>query len=557
MKKIISVLLALCIIFVSTPFALAYYTEPTVTCDDPVIYIGGDSDRIYYNNDTQSFRIDDIFGLAEGAEDNKVTEAAFNILKPFILEGIAFGKWDNYYAAVEKEIGEMFEPIMLDKNGNVPEDSDSGIGKEATAANQWAMTHNLADRNGKYSEKAYKFNYDWRLDPIELADNLHEYIEAVKTATGHSKVSIDCKCLGTNVVLAYIQKYGTDSLKGVGIDVATSNGADFLSGILSGDFGIDGNSVVRLISDIEVFEDDFSVSPIVTSTIELLANTGVLDTLSAVACKTIYDKIEYGIISALATSTFLTMPCYWALVSTEDFDDALVYVFGEEGSKKREEYAGLIDKITVYNETIKKNVDDILLSLKEPASDGKTVNLCIISKYGTQMVPMLKDGSILGDQYVSAKNSSFGATTSTVYDTLSDEYIAQREAAGFGKYISPDKQIDASTCLFPDYTWFIKGCSHGFYSTQERDLILSVIDADRQLEIGDFEWTQFIVFDYENQTFEPMTEDNCHNENWEADKDIEKPQSKSQRLRSLILSLIKWLKSIFVALTKSFETGAK
>lgn len=557
MKKIISVLLALCIIFVSTPFALAYNTEPTVTCDDPVIYIGGDSDRIYYNDDTQSFRIDDIFGLAEGAEDNKVTEAAFNILKPFILEGIAFGKWDNYYAAVEKEIGEMFEPIMLDENGNVPEDSDSGIGKEATAANQWAMTHNLADRNGKYSEKAYKFNYDWRLDPIELADNLHEYIEAVKTATGHSKVSIDCKCLGTNVVLAYIQKYGTGSLKGVGIDVATSNGADFLSGILSGDFGIDGNSVVRLISDIEVFEDDFSVSPIVTSTIELLANTGVLDTLSAVARKTIYDKIEYGIISALATSTFLTMPCYWALVSTEDFDDALVYVFGEEGSKKREEYAGLIDKITVYNETIKKNVDDILLSLKEPASDGKTVNLCIISKYGTQMVPMLKDGSILGDQYVSAKNSSFGATTSTVYDTLSDEYIAQREAAGFGKYISPDKQIDASTCLFPDYTWFIKGCSHGFYSTQERDLILSVIDADRQLEIGDFEWTQFIVFDYENQTFEPMTEDNCHNENWEADKDIEKPQSKSQRLRSLILSLIKWLKSIFVALTKSFGTGAK
>ena len=557
MKKIISVLLALCIIFVSTPFALAYNTEPTVTCDDPVIYIGGDSDRIYYNNDTQSFRIDDIFGLAEGAEDNKVTEAAFNILKPFILEGIAFGKWDNYYAAVEKEIGEMFEPIMLDENGNVPEDSDSGIGKEATAANQWAMTHNLADRNGKYSEKAYKFNYDWRLDPIELADNLHEYIEAVKTATGHSKVSIDCKCLGTNVVLAYIQKYGTGSLKGVGIDVATSNGADFLSGILSGDFGIDGNSVVRLISDIEVFEDDFSVSPIVTSTIELLANTGVLDTLSAVARKTIYDKIEYGIISALATSTFLTMPCYWALVSTEDFDDALVYVFGEEGSKKREEYAGLIDKITVYNETIKKNVDDILLSLKEPASDGKTVNLCIISKYGTQMVPMLKDGSILGDQYVSAKNSSFGATTSTVYDTLSDEYIAQREAAGFGKYISPDKQIDASTCLFPDYTWFIKGCSHGFYSTQERDLILSVIDAVRQLEIGDFDWTQFIVFDYENQTFEPMTEDNCHNENWEADKDIEKPQSKSQRLRSLILSLIKWLKSIFVALTKSFGTGAK
>ena len=555
MKRLISVILAFCLVFATSSVAFALNTEPTVTCDDPVIYIGGDSDEIYYNNDTQSFRIDDIFGLAEGGEESKETEAAFNILKPFILEGIAFNKWDNYYAAVEKEIGEMFEPIMLDKNGNVPEDSDSGIGKNATAAKQWAMTHNLADGNGKYTEKAYKYYYDWRLDPIELADDLHNYIEAVKTASGHSKVSIDCKCLGTNVVLAYIQKYGTGSLKGVGIDVATSNGADFLSGILSGDFGIDGNSVVRLISDIEVFEDDFSVSPIVTSTIELLANTGVLDTLSAVARKTIYDKIEYGIISALATSTFLTMPCYWALVSPEDFDEALVYVFGEEGSEKRQEYAGLIEKITIYNETVKKNVDEILKSTKVPDANGDTVNLCIISKYGTQMVPMLKDGSILGDQYVSAKNSSFGATTSTVYDTLSDEYIAQRQAEGLGQYISPDKQIDASTCLFPDYTWFIKGCSHGFYSTQERDLILTVIDADRQLETSDFEWTQFIVFDYENQTFEPMTEDNCHNENWEANKEIEKPQSKGQRLRSLILSLMKWLKSIFNALTERVKAG--
>ena len=558
MKRLLSVVLAFCLIFSTSYVAFAFDTEPTVTCDDPIIYIGGDSNDIYYDNDTQHFRIDDVFGLLDSdddGDDNRITEAAFNILMPFILEGIAFNKWDHYYEAVEKEISEMFTPIMLDKNGNVPEGSDSGIGKAAAMGNQWEMTHNLCDANGKYREKSYEFNYDWRLDPIALADELHNYIEGVKTATGHSKVSLDCKCLGSNVVLAYIQKYGSDSIKGIAIDVATSNGADFLSGILSGDFGIDGNSVVRLISDIEVFEDDFSVSPLVTSTIELLANTGVLDKLSAVARKTVYDKIEYGIISALATSTFLTMPCYWALVSTEDFDEALVYVFGEEGSEKRQEYAGLIEKITVYNETIKKNVDEILKSTKVPDENGNSTNLCIIAKYGTQMVPLLKDGSILGDQYVSAKNSSFGATTSTVYNTLSDEYIAQRQAEGFGKYISPDKQIDASTCLFPDYTWFIKGCSHGFYSKLERDLLLTVMDSDRQLETSDFEWTQFIVFDYENQTFEPMTEDNCHNENWEANEEIERPQGKGQRLRSLLVSLMKWLTSIFAVLAEKLKVG--
>ncbi|MDD6022455.1 MAG: hypothetical protein PUB94_07405 [Oscillospiraceae bacterium] len=551
MKKIISFLLVLCFIFSSTTAALAATVTPDDYCEDPVIYIGGDSDLIYYNNDTQTFRIDDILGSVKTDDDeskDKIYEATANILLPFILEGISFGKWDNYYAAVEKEIGDLFEPIRLDKNGNVPEGSDSGIGQEAKNDRQWKMTHNLADANGMYSEKTYTYRYDWRLDPIELADDLNEYIEGVKRATGHSKVSLDCKCLGTNVVLAYINKYGTGSIKGLGIDVATSNGADFLSGIISGDFGIDGNSFVRLFDDLNVFGRNFSISPLVTVTIELLANSGVLDNLSEVARKTIYGQIEYGIISALATATFLTMPCYWALVTTEDFDDALVYVFGEEGSEKRQEYAGLIEKITVYNDTVKKNVDKILLSTKIPDKDGKTVNLCIISKYGTQMVPLLKDGSVLGDQYVSANKSSFGATTSTIYDTLSDEYIAQREAEGLGKYISPDKQIDASTCLFPDYTWFIKGCSHGFYSTEERQLILTTIDADRQLEIDDFDWTQFIVFDHPTRTFEAMTEENCHNENWEADENIEKPKTKSQRLFSFIITLIKWIETFFETL---------
>jgi len=402
------------------------------------------------------------------------------------------------------------------------------------------MTHDKKNSAGRYSEKTYTYYYDWRLDPIELADDLHEYIEGIKKATGHDKVTLNCRCLGTNVALAYIAKYGTDSLKGFGIDVATSNGADFLSGIISGDFGIDGNSIVRMLMDLQSLEEGFNVSPLITSTIELLSNVGVLDTLSQVARRELYAEIEYGIISALATATFLTFPCYWGLVTPEDFDTALTYVFGEEGSEKRIKYAGLIEKITVYNDTVKVNVDDIL---KKTSEDG--VNLCFISKYGTQMVPVLKEGSVLGDQYVSVEKSSFGATPSTLYDTLSDEYIAERTELGYGKYISPDKQIDASTCLFPDFTWFVKGCAHGFYSTNERDLILITIDANRQLTINDFPWTQFIIFSYDTVAFEPMTEENCNIESWgDADNSVDNLETKEERLSSLLKSLFKWLKAI-------------
>lgn len=574
MKRFISILLALCLVFATMPMTVALNTEPTVTCDDPTIYIAGDSGKIYYDNGTKYFSIDDIFSIIglesdnetleeeEEGDTNAVLEASMNILVPFILEGIAFGKWDNYYAAVEKEIGDLFEPIKLDENGNIPEGTVSGIGPDEQNHMNYTMTHNIT-KKGKYEEKAYNFYYDWRLDPVEIADDLHEYIEAVKKATGHNKVSLNCRCLGSNVALAYIYKYGIGSisnleageadsdffagLKGLGIDVSTSNGSDFLSGIISGDFGVDGNSIVRFIADTAYFEDSFDVSPVITTTIELLSNTGVLDKLTDVARRELYAEIEYGIISALATATFLTMPCYWALVSTEDFDTALTYVFGEEGSEKRTKYAGLIEKITYYNDTIKVNAEEIL---KTAQTSG--TNMCIIAKYGVQMLPVLKDGSILGDQYVSVENSSFGATTSDVYGTLGEDYIAERVALGYGDYISPDKQIDASTCLFPEYTWFIKGCSHGFYSTAERDLLLTTIDADKQLTVDDFPYTRFIVYNYAENTFEAMTEENCDIGSWDAEGDIDNPQTEQEKTVSLLVSLMRWLTAIFNALRSLF-----
>lgn len=557
MKKLISILLVLCMVFAGAVPAFAGYAEIKDATDDPVIYIAGDSGSLYYDNDTKEFCIDKASNLlnnGEGDKKEKIYEATANILLPFILEGIATNKWDNYYAAVEKEIGELFEPVRLDKNGNVPEGSDCGIGKEAKADRERKMSHDYADSNGKYGEYTYHYKYDWRLDPIELADDLHEYIEGVKRATNRSRVSIVCKCLGTNVVLAYINKYGTDSIKGLGIGVATSNGADFLSGAISGDFAIDGNGLVRLGRELAVTKN-FSIHPLILATIELLANTRVIDTLTATMRKLVYSKIEYGIISALATSTMMTFPCYWALVTPEDFEDGLNYAFGKEGSEKRQQYAGLIEKITVYNETIKKHVNDILLSTKVPGKDGKTVNLAIVSKYGTQMIPVIKDEGVLADNYVSVSKSSFGATTSTIYDTLSEEYIAERAAAGYGKYISPDKQIDASTCLFPDYTWFIKNCEHGNYPWEEKRLVLAVIDANEQLTTEDFKYTQFSMFDYSTDTLSKMTEENCNDNYWTADKELEKPQSKRELLVSFLRSLLKWLKTLFETLTEKAKLG--
>lgn len=547
MKKLLSVILSLLIIMSTTICAFAGRGGPTVTTKTPVIYISGDSNELSYDNGTKTFRIENMFSIYGNSEDGSISEAAFNILYPFILKGIVFDDWDDYYDAVYKEISDVYKPIMLDENGNP--NTDCGIPQNQKDTMARAKYENRVNADGTYHEQAYRFYYDWRLDPIEVADQLAAYIEDVKAATGHSKVSLTVKCLGSNVVLAYINKYSTASLKGVGIDVSTSMGADFLSGIISGDFGIDGYSISRLITDLSERSGLYvDIARFVTSTVNLLESTGVIDTLGEVAKEQLYAKIEYGIISALALSTFMTFPGYWAIVEADDFDKALNYVFGEEGSEKRIKYKGLIDKITNYNDTVKKNVYPIMKSLEDNG-----VNICVISKYGVQMVPCLKDGSTLGDEYVSVYNSSFGATTSTVYDTLSDEYIAGQVEKGLGRYISPDKQVDASTCLFPDYTWFVKGAQHGFYTHAESDIIMKVIDADRQLTVNDFDLTQFMVYDYESNTSEAMTEENCHNEYWTADDTLDRPQTEEEKEQSMLKRLFDWIANLFKLFTALLE----
>ena len=546
MKKVLSLILVCTLVFSLT--LPAFCLSPKVSNVTPVVYIAGDSNRIAYDNGTKSFQINDLFSIFGDSEDGSISEAAFNILYPFIMEGIVFDKWDNYYDAVYKELADVYEPIRLDENGN----AQYGTGlleeyKRKMAADAVTDRKNAA---GRYEQRVYEFYYDWRLDPIEIADRLNDYIEAIKNVTHSDKVSIIVKCLGNNVLLAYVDKYGTDSIKGVGIDVATSLGADFMTGMLTGKFGIDGNSVTRTLLDLSYRNNELTeLAEFVGSTIDMLDNMGVLDSISTEARELIYGKIEYGVISAIALSAFMTMPGYWGIVSYEEFDTALNYVFGEEGSEKRQEYAGLIEKITKFNDNIKANTLPIMKSLE---TNG--VNVCVISKYGLQMLPVLKDGSLVGDEYVSAQKSSFGATTSTIYGTLSDEYIAQRVAEGKGKYISPDKQIDASTCLFPDYTWFIKGEQHGWYAPQETDLLMTVMDADRQLTTDDFDFSQYLVISYDGtETLSSMTEENCHNELWKADDKIDHPQTKKERLISFLTTLFRWIKSLFALLTAKLK----
>ena len=506
----------------------------------PVVEISGDGEPLYDANGKQIFKTTDLLSGLGGGEDGDnsgVIEAVVNVLEPFLMEGIIYDKWDRYYDNLYKEMSDLFKDSLLNKDGTAPEGSGISAERKAEVAANLEKDRKL--EKGWYGDLDYKFYYDWRLDPWAVADDFHAHIEKVKATTGAPKVALIAKCLGTNVVLAYVAKYGTDSIYGLGFDGGTVNGMEPISEAISGKFKVDGNAINRILVDCNMF-NIMNINPFILQTIDLATKSGLIDSVVGITKEHLYYKVVEGVTSALARSTVMTWPGYWAAVSKADYDTAIRYVFGDEKDPKRTEYAGLIQKLENYNSKVRERIPELLQQVKDSGA-----RVAFIAKYGAQMIPTCESADLVADQFVSVKSASFGATTSTVYDTLSDEYIAGREAKGKGKYISPDKQIDASTCLFPDYTWFIKGNKHSNWSWWECELLYTVTTADRQLSIEDFDFSQYVVYNKNNNYADKMTTENCNTEAWVADIEKDKPETKKAFIFEFLRSLFKWFKELF------------
>ncbi len=539
MKRIIAVFVVL-VLIISLAAPTYAATLTSWWSQIPVVSIAGDGEPLYDAEGNQIFKTTDIlsgFDSDEDDEDGGILDAAVNILYPFLVEGMLQDNWDNYYDNLYNEIADIFEASLLTKDGEAPEGTGlSQQRKDEVAEN---LKKDAKEEWGCYLDWNYKFYYDWRLDPLTIADQFNDYIKAVKEVTGAPKVALTGLCLGTNVIFAYIAKYGTDDIHGIGINGSTVNGMDPLTEAVTGKITIDGNAIRRMLIDCNVY-DVADIDDFIIKTVDLATKTGLMDMASGFTKSELYEKLEKSVTSALARASVLTWPGYWAAISAEDYDTAIEFVFGEEGSELRTEYAGLIEKLDNYNITVRQRIPEILKEVKDA-----NINLCIIAKYGCQMVPISESSKLVSDQLASVKSASFGATTSTVYDTLSDEYIAERIKDGKGKYISPDKQIDASTCLYPDYTWFIKGNKHSNWSNWETQLLYTVVTANNQLTIDDFDFGQYVVYNKELSHADKMTEDNCHTEAWEADLEKDYPTSLVTKFLQAINSYIEWVKALF------------
>ena len=211
-------------------------------------------------------------------------------------------------------------------------------------------------------------------------------------------------------------------------------------------------------------------------------------------------------------------------------------------------FAGLVDKISYLRKHIV-----IPRALEGEANLYKKfvkecdVEIGILAGYGLVQAPITASYDLTGDCTVDLKSASFGATAAGVFDKLSDEYIAERTALGYGDFISPDRKVDASTCLFPDTTWFVKNKHHdimvGYYVVERFCQYDNYTVTNNNKDISRFLVAKSI---HGTSDFENMTEDNCADGVWL--NIVEQEPTKETMLASLMrffTTLFKFISELF------------
>ena len=530
MKKVISVFLSVFLVFaVIAPVASAVNEENL-----PIIYIRGNGETIYDGDGNPlALGISDIFSnVANGDFDKEtIVETCANIMLPMLTEGLLFDEWDRYGKAVYEELKPIFKGSEIDENGNPI--NGSGIAQSRIDASEAEAERDTVN----YGLYDYNFAYDWRLSPYDHVDRLHNYILKVLETTGKDRVNIHVACLGGGLIMAYLEKYGHEGLiKNVMLNEVLSNGATIISETFSGQIEFDAKQIERYLAQMTYCSEigmpgGFGLSDllneIVFKTIDLFNQVTVTDkALDTV--EDLYDRLYKALVPALCHATGLaTVVNYWTCVSKEDFNAALNLIYGEDGSELRTKYAGLIEKIVYYRDHCTSKLDE----LYDKCENEYDIHIGFVARYGYMNPPITKGADKLSDFLVSLDAATMGATCAKIGSTLSEDYIARRVEEGKGDYISPDRQVDLSTALYPDRTWVIKNAHHSF-TTVSDNITLSFLQGTNYSIRSEGAYPQFSVFFETEGRLEPMTAENSADYEWVSLPE-EEPTTQT-RLASLI-----------------------
>ncbi len=341
------------------------------------------------------------------------------------------------------------------------------------------------------AENTYFFNYDWRLDPLKHADELNSFIKNVKAETECDRVALAAFSMGGTVTCSYLYKYGSADIDSVSLCSTAFQGTSCMGSMFSGNLSIDAYGLIRRAA--QLTRNDF-----LDELIMLINNA-----LEAYKINASIDGYINGILSNLnermykefIIPVFGYMPGLWALVDAENYEKAKDFMLADADSE-------LINAIDEYHYNVQSRAYEILSSAQ------KDTTVYIAAQYNMQGLPVSEVSTTSNNDFLIDVNyASGGAISSRLGETLPEDY-AQAKADGHN-HLSADRQLDASTCMFPEQTWFIRDMAHVDYNVGEStDFLIWLAKSETQLTVYDNEsYPQFMKYDSKSNTLSPVTEE--------------------------------------------------
>lgn len=285
-------------------------------------------------------------------------------------------------------------------------------------------------------ENLFFFTFSLFGDPMSSAQRLDEYIDAVLRKTGAKKVNLLPISLGGTVFTAFCDRFtDTEKVNSIVNVVPVLNGTQSVTDMFNRDFDVSAEfwyneGFPMMISEFTEYGE------IIGHAVNFLLRLLPAEVNAAMLTR-IYD--------VLLNNLFVNTPQIWAMVTREAYPELAEKYLGDG------EHAAVKAKTDAFYQA-QLDLED---NIKTMTANGIKIN--IISGYGLHTgdarykffrVTANAD-KVNGDGVINVESTTLGATAALPGEKLTD-----------GGRLSPNGEVDASTGVLPDNTWYFYNMHH-------------------------------------------------------------------------------------------------
>lgn len=283
----------------------------------------------------------------------------------------------------------------------------------------------------------YFFAYNSFGEPYETAAELDAFVEKVKRETGSPQVNFVPVSMGGALATAYFDAYGEkNDVHRVMYFVAAVKGSLLLEDLMSGELKPSG--AIELIAMLA----DRKSAELLKKAVRFLP-------------KKLPEKMFFAAVEAMRETALVRCPSIWSVLPPEHYTELRDRFLSGGGFS---ELRGKTDRF----HAAQCRVYDIL---KEREKNGTRFFAAV--GYGLPLLPVSRHGVCSSDGIIQSESTSLGAVFAPLGEKL-------KTAPANEAYVSPEREVDASTALFPDTTWFFRSQQHDAIAENKTALYLAL-----------------------------------------------------------------------------------